>query len=68
VLRGGAEFDPLVAKAGRDAGLDHLLHHLVLRLVAHPVEQVAARAHLLECGEVATLVMHASETVPNELL
>ena len=67
VLRGRAELDPLVAEAGHDAARDHRVQHPAARLVAHAVMQVAARADLLQRGQVAALVMHAGEAVPNEL-
>ena len=68
VLGGGAEPDPLVAEAGRDAVLDHPLQHVVLGLVAHPVQQVAARAHLLQGEQVAALMVHTGQAVADELL
>ena len=69
MLVSGAELDPLVAEAGRDAVLDrYRLNYVVDGLVAHPVQEVAARPHLLQGGEVATFVVHASQAVADELL
>jgi hypothetical protein len=47
VLGGGSEPDPLVAEAGLNAGVDHCLQHSAVGLIAHPVQQVSARPHLL---------------------
>jgi len=68
VLRGRAEPDPLVAETAGDAVRDHALEHVLHRLVAHPVAQIAARAHLLQRQEIAALVMHAGQAVAHELL
>ena len=68
VLGGGAEPDPLVAEAARDAAGDHRLEHVAARFVAHAMQQVAARAHLLQRRTDAALVMHAGEAVADELL
>ena len=68
VLGGGAELDPVVPEAGLDAGGDHRFQHVALRLVAHPVQQFAAGAHVLNRRQVAALVMHAGEAVACELL
>ena len=37
-------------------------------LVAHAMQQIAARAHLLQGEQIAALVMHAGEAVADELL
>ena len=39
-----------------------------LDFVADAVQQLAARAHLLQRGQVAALVMHARQAVAHELL
>ena len=68
MLGGGAEPDPFVAETGRDAVLDHRFQHLVLGLVAHPVQKIAARAHLLQGEQVAAFMVHARQAVADELL
>jgi hypothetical protein len=67
VFRGRPESDPFVAKARSDAFRDHRLQHIVLGLVAHAMQEVAAGAHLLQGEQVATLVMHARKAVADEL-
>ena len=39
-----------------------------LRLVAHAVQQFAARAHLLKRRQIAAFVVHAGQAVADELL
>ena len=39
-----------------------------LRLKAHPVQQFAARPHLLERKQIAAFVMHAGQAITDELL
>ena len=68
VLGGGSQPDPLVAEAGRDAAGDHRLQHLAAGLVAHPVQEVSARPHLLQGEQIAALVMHARQAIADELL
>ena len=68
VLGGGAEPDPLVAEAGLDAAGDHRLQHLAAGLIAHPVQQISARPHLLQGEQIAALVVHAGQAIADELL
>ena len=68
VLGRGSQPDPLVAEAGRDAAGDHRLQHFAVGLVAHPVQQVSARPHLLQREQIATLMVDAGQAIADELL
>src|SRR5215813_15659419 len=43
-----AETDPFVAEAGGDPSLEHGIQHVVLGFIAHAMQKVAARSHLLQ--------------------
>ena len=47
---------------------DHRLQHLAAGLVAHPMQQIAARPHLLQREQIAALVVHAGHAIAHELL
>jgi hypothetical protein len=67
VLARRAELDPLVSEAGLDAAPDHGVEDLAAGLVADPVQKIAARAHVLDRRQVASLVMDARQSVSHEL-
>src|SRR5438034_8266262 len=68
VLRGCAQPDPLVAESRRDAACDHRFENTAVDLVADPMQQIAARSYLLQCKQVATLMVHTGQAVADELL
>ena len=68
VLGSGAQPDPFVAETGFDAAGDHRLQHFAAGLVAHAVQQVSARAHLLQREQIAALVVYAGQAIADELL
>ena len=51
-----------------DAARDHRLQHLAAGLVAHAVQQISARPHLLQREQIAAFVMHAGHAIADELL
>ena len=46
---------------------DHRVQHLAAGLIAHPVQQIAARPHLLQREQIPAFVMHAGQAVADEL-
>ena len=67
VLGGGAEPNPLVAETGHDAAGDHRVQHLAAGFVAHPMQEFAARPHLLQSRQIAALVVDAGHAITHEL-
>ena len=59
--------NPVITKAAPNAGRDHGLEHATTRLVADTVAQVATGAHILDRGQVATLVVDRRESVTDKL-
>ena len=47
---------------------DHRLEHPAAGLVADAMQQLAARAHLLQRRQIAAFVVHAGQAVADELL
>ena len=60
--------DPFIAESGANACGDHRLQVSVAELKVDPMQQLAAVADLLDRRQIAVLVMHARQSIANELL
>src|SRR5262249_24769463 len=68
VLRRRAELDPVVAETSGNTAGDHSFESFAARFEADAVTQVGVRAHVLKREQIAILMVHARETVADELL